>query len=265
MSNYKNLDSYELLEIFSQIKSFSSFDRNAPTWTPRLNKIVQILDDCEIEYTVKHFNTAGYSKQFTNIYVSFSNGTMEPGVLFLAHHDISNAESQNCQDNTASVCNLLKMILHLKDNPPKSSVHFAIVDTEEHVNPYSCGSQVLSEDIKVGLFGNIQACINLELTGLGKNIWVSSFESFEEKTETFRNLLNAFPVNTPYNDAWVLSTHGVPAMCIGILPDNEFTSIVESRSFPSTWGLCHRTSDTIDKISREDMNEFVGKLLGLVV
>ena len=39
---------------------------------------------------------------------------------------------------------------------------------------------VLSEDIKCGKFGDISACINLELTGLGKHIWVSSFEKFED-------------------------------------------------------------------------------------
>jgi hypothetical protein len=263
--SYENLSSYQMVEIFSKIESFSSFDRTAPTWTPRLNKIIEILNDIGVSYSVKHFNVSGFERKFTNIYVSFDTESSDKGIVFVSHHDIVNAKSQNCQDNTASFCNLLRMIIHLKDNKPKIPVHFAIVDTEEHVNPYCCGSQVLSEDIKMGVFGNIQACVNLELTGLGKNIWVSSFESFEEETKEIITALNASPVSTPYNDAAVLCLHGVPAMCIGILPDSEFEIAISGVSYPKTWSLCHSMADTFDKISEEDMNLFLQKLIGLVI
>jgi hypothetical protein len=117
----------------------------------------------------------------------------------------------------------------------------------------------------MGVFGNIQACVNLELTGLGKNIWVSSFESFEEETKEIITALNASPVSTPYNDAAVLCLHGVPAMCIGILPDSEFEIAISGVSYPKTWSLCHSMADTFDKISEEDMNLFLQKLIGLVI
>lgn len=263
MIDWKTKSSYDILEEFSKISSYSSFDKYAPTWTPRLNKILEILNSSNISHEIKHFKVPGFERDFTNIYVSFKKDINEPGILFLAHHDISNEHSENCQDNTASVCHLLEMVLELNDNPPSIPIHIAIVDSEEHVNPYCCGSQVLSEDIKNGNFGEISACINLELTGLGKHIWVSSFERFEDFCDPFIEKLNAHKVQTPYNDAAVLSLHGVPAMCIGILDDRDIEIALNDYGYPHIWGLCHRKEDTFDKISKEDMVIFQQKLLSI--
>lgn len=263
MDNQKTT-AYELLRIFSQLSSYSSFDSDAPTWTPRLLLIKEILDNHDISYQTKHYKVPGYDNRFfTNFYVSFNTISKESGILFLAHHDISNSRSQNCQDNTASICHLLSMIIDLKDKETSRPVHFAIVDSEEHVNFNCCGSQVLSEDIKNLDFGNVEVCVNLELTGLGKHIWVSSYEPFEEICDATINKLNAVKVSTPYNDAYVLSRHGVPAMCIGILGDEEIDIASNHRGYPETWGLCHRLEDTFDKISKEDMELFNNTLLGL--
>lgn len=263
MDNQK-ISAYELLRIFSQLKSNSSFDNFAPTWTPRLLLIKEILDNYGISHAIKHYEVPGYEgRHFTNFYVSFNTISKEPGILFLAHHDISNSESQNCQDNTASICHLLSMIIELKDKETSRPVHFAIVDSEEHVNFNCCGSQVLSEDIKNGDFGNVEICVNLELTGLGKNIWVSSFETFEEICHKTITKLNAVKVRTPYNDAYVLNRHDVPAMCIGILHDQDINIASRSMGYPDTWSLCHRMEDTFDKVSEEDMELFNNKLLGL--
>jgi hypothetical protein len=255
---------YDLLEEFSKLQSNSSFDRSAPTWTSRLFKIKDVLDSNNILYVVKHYVVPGYeTRYFTNFYVSFNKESDQDGILFLAHHDISNPMSENCQDNTASVCHLLSMMIQLKDKELSRPVHFAIVDSEEHVNFQCCGSQVLSEDIKDGKFGNLEVCVNLELTGLGKNIWVSSFEKFPENCENTIQKLNAVKVRTPYNDAYVLSMHDVPAMCIGILDDTDIVVASGGFGYPDTWALCHNMNDTFDKISKEDMDLFNYTLLGL--
>ena len=112
----QSISEYELLRMFTELKSHSSFDNFAPTWTPRLLLIKEILDNYGISYVTKHYEVPGYEgRHFTNFYVSFNTISKESGILFLAHHDISNSESQNCQDNTASICHLLSMIIHLKN------------------------------------------------------------------------------------------------------------------------------------------------------
>ena len=263
MNNWKIKSSYDILEVFSKISSHSSFDVDAPTWTPRLKKIKEFLDESNIAYEIIHYKVPVYNRDFTNIYISFSKDLNIPGLIFLAHHDIANKDSENCQDNTASISHLLKLALDLNDNPPPIPIHIAIVDSEEHVNLYCCGSQVLSEDINCGKFGDISACINLELTGLGKHIWVSSFEKFEDICDPYIELFNANKVQTPYNDALVLSLHGIPAMCIGILDDYDIDVALNGYGYPNIWGLCHRMEDTFDKISKEDMDELYFKLLSI--
>lgn len=262
--NYNDASAYEMLEMFSKLQSHSSFDRLAPTWTPRLSTIKEILDTLKVKYNVKHYVVPGFEgRYFTNFYISLNTESKENGLLFLAHHDINNPRSENCQDNTSSVCHILEMIKILKDRTLSRPIHFAIVDSEEHVNFNCCGSQVLSEDIHQGNFGNLEVCINLELTGLGSNIWVSSFEKFPDDCEKTIQLLNAHKVRTPFNDAYVLGLHDVPAMCIGILDDNDLEIASNSSGYPKIWSLCHSIEDTFDKISKEDMIKFQQKLLSI--
>jgi hypothetical protein len=260
---------YRILESLVNVHSFSSFDKEAPTWTPRLLRIKDLLETLNIPYTVRHFDNPSYpNRSFTNFYISFTSVNQDSisgkGLLFLAHHDISNSSSENCQDNTASVSNLIYMMSELVKKGSNTPVHFAIVDSEEHVNVHCCGSQVLSQDIKAGEFGEIECCINLELTGNGKNIWVSSYDKYKNVKEPIIEKLNAFKTTTPYNDATVLNMHDVPAICIGILPDYDFKNIEYNLGYPQTWALCHSNHDTIDKISSDDMDEFCIKLMGLL-
>lgn len=255
---------YQILEHLSKISTYSSHQKYSEIWTPRLQAIRDILDDCGIPFEVENFKVDRFVKDntFTNIYASF-RGTGEdgPGLLFLAHHDIANPRSQNCQDNTASVSHLIKMMMYFHENPPVRDVHIALVDTEEHVNPYSCGNQILAAAVNDNRFGDIAMSINLELTGLGRNIWVSSFERCRDSAIPFIEALGANPVNTPYNDAAVMNAHGVASMCIGILPDSEWNAIRTNRSYPRTWALCHQIDDDISKINSDDMDEFTNKLI----
>ena len=69
MIDWKTKSSYDILEEFSKISSYSSFDKYAPTWTPRLNKILEILNSSNISHEIKHFKVPGFERDFTNIYV----------------------------------------------------------------------------------------------------------------------------------------------------------------------------------------------------
>lgn len=260
-----HISAYELLRMFSELQSHSSFDKFAPTWTPRLLKIKELLESFEIPYKVKHYVVPGYeSRYFTNFYVSFNKNSQESGLLFLAHHDINNERSENSQDNTSSICQLFSIMQMIKNKELTRPIHFAFVDSEEHVNFNCCGSQVLSEDIHNGEFGRLELCINLELTGLGKNIWVSNYEKFPESCDTVIEKLNAHRVITPYNDAHVLSLYDVPAICIGILDDDDINTISKKLGYPKIWSLCHSMEDTFDKISEEDMVLFQNSILNII-
>lgn len=263
---WNSTDAYGILDHLSKIHTPSSHAKEAPTWTPRLLAIKDILESSNITYSVEHFRVNGFSgdREFTNIYTTFQGvDPDQPSLVFLAHHDIANPGSQNCQDNTASISHLIKMMLHLNENPPNRTVHIMLVDTEEHVNIRSCGSQVLAEAIKAGRFGPVEFCINLELTGLGQNVWASSYQHDVETAIIHMKALEAKPVGTPFNDAAVLGYHGVPAMCIGILPDDDWNSLMKGQGYPNTWALCHSHKDTIDLISQDDMAVFTNKLLSL--
>lgn len=264
MENQK-ISEYELLRIFSELQSNSSFDKLAPTWTPRLLKIKELLELFQIPYKVKHYVVPGYeSRYFTNFYISFNKDSQEKGLIFLAHHDITNERSENSQDNTSSVCQLLSLMQIIKNKELTRPIHFALVDSEEHVNFNCCGSQVLSEDIHNGEFGEVELCINLELTGLGKNIWVSNYEKFPESSQDIIQKLNAQRVKTPFNDAYVLSLYDVPAICIGLLDDDDIITAIESTGYPKIWSLCHSMEDTFDKISEEDMVQFQNLISSLL-
>ena len=260
-----HISAYELLRMFSELPSHSSFDKLAPTWTPRLLKIKELLEMFKISYKIKHYVVPGYeSRYFTNFYISFNKDSGEKGLLFLAHHDINNEMSENSQDNTSSVCQLFSLMQMIKNKELTRPIHFVFVDSEEHVNFNCCGSQVLSEDIYNGEFGQLEICINLELTGLGKNIWVSNYEKFPEPSDGIIEKLNAHRVITPYNDAYVLSLYDVPAICIGLLDDDDINTITKKLGYPKIWSLCHSMEDTFDKVSEKDMILFQNSILNII-
>jgi hypothetical protein len=243
--------------------------------TPRLKYIMEALSTTGISFELSVFNENNSplpmnenSLKLANVVV-FLKGTNKelPTIVFTAHHDIANPNSENCQDNTASVCNLIHLAKILKKKEEEGtlnqSVVIAFTDCEEVGGR---GINDLNNKIIDGKYGNLYAIYALELTACGGEIWASGTTS---DNGMVNNIVRAFKkdvhiVKTPYNESVNSRRDGLAACCIGILPTNEIQDVLRS-GYCSTWALCHRMEDTFEKsANKEDMNNFVNSLVNMV-
>ncbi|MDP2692774.1 MAG: M28 family peptidase [bacterium] len=257
-----------LREMCSFNADFNAFIPRINPITNRVNYIQYQLKQMNVPFETDIFNADNPEKlnmdkpKYVNVYAFFkgSNPSNET-IVFLAHHDIANIESENCQDNTASVCNLLHLCEILRNTKLNKNVLVAFTDAEEIVSPETCGAKRLAILTRIGMFGNVFKAINLELTANGECLWLSTMRNFPfalELSEKYNGQL----VETPYNDAFVLELNGLTSVCIGTLTENElYTTLRNKPNFCRTWGLCHTDFDTISNANAEDMKRFVENIL----
>ena len=126
--------SYQYLQEFCKIKSRSSFERQPDPITERVKYLIIQLTLMGVEYTQDIFPfIENYPENYINLYVHFKakNPEVKETIIFLAHHDIANPFSENCQDNSSSVCNLLEFCSILKDKELEKNIIVCFVDGEE--------------------------------------------------------------------------------------------------------------------------------------
>jgi len=255
---------YQHLEKFCKIKSTSSYHASEIAITPRVTYLIEQLYLMEVNYKIDEFEIPNSTKgeKFVNLYVMFPSKNKDAkNIIFVAHHDVANPNSENCQDNSASVCNLLELCSTLKDKELQNNIIVCFTDGEEIVNANKCGAGRISRSIREGAkpFQNgVDYNINLELTGLGRNIWADRLNI--EQSNSYDYLIskidNVKEVRTPASDSVMFRANGFDSICIGCLDDENI-----KRDYPKTWMLCHSEQDTIDKISESDMNYFVHEIL----
>ncbi len=261
---------------YEYLREMCSFQSDFNAFTPKINpvtdrvlyirhqlKAMGVSMEMEDVFNSDNPENLTMSKtKFVNVY-SFFKGESNNTIVFLAHHDVANMKSENCQDNTASVCNLLHLCELLKQlselKKLKSNVLVAWTDAEEIVSPATCGAKRLSILCKLGFFGNVTKAINLELTANGTELWGSCLTSHKLLYD-IQTKYKARKVQTPYNDAFVLERNGMSSVCIGILSESELNTAVQ-RGFCKTWALCHTDIDTIENASETDMSNFVENVL----
>ncbi len=265
-----NKTSYQYLSDMSKISSFSSFSKRVEPRTPRTDYIIEQLKLLEVDYQEDEFfphNDSDY--KYINIYVKFQSKNTEEKetILFVSHHDIANPYSQNAQDNTSSVCNLLEFCSILKTKELNKNVIVCFTDGEELANYASGAARIANQSLKKeSIFENVLYAINLELTGRGKNIWadfeiaVSQFKNSKLLHIVAKKIPNVLSVGTPYNDSYALRRFGLDSICIGCFTDEDVYSY-NNREYPPTWILCHKSEDTFDKIIEDDMIYFVNEVL----
>jgi hypothetical protein len=218
-------------------------------------------------YDANYGEFAEDKPKYVNIYAYF-NFNKEKTIGYLAHHDIANPNSDNCQDNTASVANLLGLCEKLvKMETANRNVVIGFVDAEEIVSPPKAGSRKLGDKVTEGIFGTVDYLVNLELTANGKNVWCASYKH-EVKTPLLAHLKDKIAditeVRCPYNDAFVLAMYGHDSLCIGTVDDANLNQL-KTRGFCGTWSLCHSTKDTFaDNANEADMTAFVDTLESLI-
>jgi hypothetical protein len=258
--------SYNILKEFCKVRNTQNSNKGFDNpYTNRLNFIVDTILDLQLlkkGFTLnvdKFENTSNKAKSFANIELSLNNG-FENSVMFVAHHDVNNINSDNCQDNSASITNLLSLAEHLTENSVDKNVHIVFTDCEEYGKK---GAIRLSERIKNFKFGNVESIVNLELTANGRNFWKDTLNFKKEsllsqKLSAYENFLE---VKTPPNDSITFRENDIDSVCIGIVNDEDILQIKE-KNFCKTWSLCHRLEDTFENnANSEDMDYFVQILI----
>tara|TARA_Y100000389_G_scaffold105415_1_gene102309 strand:- start:1143 stop:2006 length:864 start_codon:yes stop_codon:yes gene_type:complete len=240
--------------------------------TPRLEYIMKSLASMGISYELDVFEAhngelSNKSNKLANVIVNFESEINNiDTTIFSAHHDIANPKSENCQDNTASVCNLLELCSLLQNTPKenlKENVIIAFTDCEEVGGR---GMTRLVKNIKEYEEQSVMI-YSLELSANGRNYWI---EGVDEDNEMFTTLQDSMlegelnVVSTPYNESMNARRAGLEACCIGILSDTDMEA-VKSQGYCGTWGLCHSFNDTFERSANmEDMKHFNETLLRIV-
>lgn len=185
---------------------------------------------------------------FYNVYIYGDSDKM-----VIAHHDIYTPNSDNANDNSASIINCLML---KKLNP---NLNIAIIDGEEPPC-MGVGSSRLSYDIKNGCFGTIINVLNLELTGLGgESFFIGKLGSKLENHIV--KLFNPIVTNVPFNDSIILMKNGIDSTVITTLPIKNFTGAL---NYSMMYNI-HTQMDSVNTISVNDMKIFVEKIASKIV
>ena len=190
------------------------------------------MDLCErvgITYEIDYFVSGGC--HYHNIVLRGDSARM-----VIAHHDI-----------------LLKKLV--------PEAHVVITDGEE---VGFAGSSRLAGQIKNGSFGSIEWVLNLELSGRGgRNFMIGDYAG--ELTDRIKEMFGPPVKRTPGSDCLPLYMNGIDTNVINPLPlllEGESDMLNENGYLDnSSWYLCHSMMDTFDKISIQDMEEFVTEVL----
>jgi hypothetical protein len=239
---------YEEIYPFCQVRNLGTFFSNqAGEPQPRVKFLIDLLKRYGVEHVLDEFTSAS----------GVGHNIILPGGarLLVAHHDIVNPDSDNANDNSASVINAIALKLLLPE------VTVVILDGEE---VGGMGSTRLAEQIGRGEFGEVEWALNLELTGLGGD----RFFAGNYPGKLLDRILEKFdcPVcTTPFNDSVILRAHSIDSCVINPLPVlSKGQSRVKWGEEYLDWSLlynCHSEKDSIDTICVEDMKKFVEEVL----
>lgn len=254
---------YNAIYDFCKIKNKNNFTRNNNNKpSDRVNYLIKLIESENIDYELDEFyyqRRRGAKKSGFNIILK---GTSNK--IITAHHDVVNTKSDNANDNSASVIN----VLMLKKLLPE--VHVVILDGEEIGG---VGSQRLSYQIKNRKFGDIKWVLNLELTGKGGQYFFIG-DYYGKLSDHIQFLFNKCSKNiTLFNDSDIFFRNDIDSTVINTLPlmeTYESNSEIDYK-FGVKWGnsylnddliyLCHTNEDSLDTIDVDDMKEFVEEVL----
>jgi hypothetical protein len=212
------------------------------TYSNRLKWLMQFLEELNITYVIEEYGDEN-DEILRNICIPGTNDKM-----IIAHYDIFNFDSDNANDNSASVMNAIAT-KYL--NP---EVNITLTDAEEFGGE---GAKHLSRILtrhSGNPFPKISWILNLELTGLGDKICVSRYSDrklYENLTEKF----NASYIEVNRNDAYYLNRKGFDCEVATLVPT------VNGELDISHFRNCHRITDSISTISLKDMERFVLEFL----
>jgi len=235
---------YERLMGFCAARNAGSAFSNGESRTPRVRWIVELLEELAIPYEIDRFERRG--GRFWNIQLN-PIGDVRRWVC--AHHDIVNPDSDNANDNSASIINAIALKLERPD------IGVILTDGEEIGG---IGAERFCERIESGEIERPDWILNLELTGLGgESFFYGGEGSNGPLGDLIRRVHPTAPrYSTPFNDSVRFRGAGLDSLVINPLPRLENGELDWS-----TLSRCHSVTDSIDRISVEDMQSFVESVL----
>ncbi len=242
-------------DILNSISDFCKARNKGPAYmngnemTPRIKFIIGLLEENKIPYEIDEFLIEKFNCKGFNIILRGDSKRM-----VIAHHDIVNPNSDNANDNSASVINAI----YLKSIFPEVNV---VITEGEEVG--FIGARRLGEQILEGKFGEIEWVLNLELTGKGgTNFFIGNYPGV--LFERIKSIFNPPSMRTPGNDCLPLISMGIDTTVINPLPLSQEESLLENENGfldVNMLGKCHSEIDNLDNISVEDMKKFVEDVL----
>jgi Peptidase family M28 len=260
---------YDKIYDFCKVRNHGNCFKNGTEPTPRVKFLMNLLDEQQIEYELDIFSgdedskrkplmfvDNGVENKYFNIIMKGSSNKM-----IVAHHDVNNASTDNANDNSASVIN----VIATKKLRPELNV--VLLDGEEFGG---IGSNRVAQQIKSGEFGKIDWVLNYELTGKGgKYFFIGDYPG--PLSDRIKGLFSCPVVRTPFNDSVIFRRHGIDSTVINpvpALPEGKKSEVV----FPDGTNLdisilynCHSPKDTVSSISVSDMKEFVEEVILKIV
>lgn len=235
---------YDRILDFCAHRNEGSAFHNGQSRTPRVCWIVALLEELCIPYELDRFERRG--ARFWNIQL---NPIGDGRRWICAHHDIVNPNSDNANDNSASIINAIALKLERPD------IGVILTDGEEIGG---IGAKRFCERIQMGEIPQPEWILNLELTGKGGNDFFIGGEGSNGPLGA--SIMGRFDkctrYCTPFNDAEIFRRHGLDSLVINPLPrlgSGEFDW--------SGLARCHSISDSLETIDVADMQQFVEEVL----
>lgn len=233
--------------IYNEIHNFCKIrDTNRLTYSNRAKYLVELLTKLNIEHKVVRSYHQRFKKYFYDIFCFGSSDK-----FLSAHYDIININSDNANDDSASVINCIAYKLM---NP---TINLLILDGEEP--PYmGAGSDLASRYLKKNNIP-VKWIFNLELTGVGKHFFIDT-----AKTQLAKNIIELFPdvlvTQTPFNDAMIFRSYGFQSNVVTTFDMDEIGKPDLSHLY-----ISHTLQDSSNKMNIEDMKNFVENVVDEIV
>lgn len=249
---------YKILERFNQIRNNETVI-NQTKMSNRAKLICQILKENDIRPVIDHqvlHKIGDNGIHVYNIIVHFGIVDDSDRVVHSVHHDVRNLQSMNVLDNTASIANILALIIDLKKKKLKVKTSFVFTDGEEFGG---FGAEIVAKQINKGEFGNVLGVVVHELTGAGK-IWTNEYLNKEFLTYKLCEIDSEMVEHwTPWNDVSVYNDAKINAICLGTMPDDQMAMLQKNGSC-TYWSKCHQSTDDMGFANEKDMKKYVQQL-----
>lgn len=252
------INAYKIAVELCKVKSTASGEAKSHI-TPRVEFILKFLHSNGIPTECDFFETHNGSLKWVNVHVHLK-GETDNTIVYLAHHDIVNPDSDNMNDNTASVSHLMQLATMLKGKKLQNNIHICFTDGEERG---ATGAKRLAKRLNANHFGKVLYAINLELTAVGSVIWSNNFGTPLSQLMLSKG---AMASDCPPNDSYPLRDAKIDSVCIGIVRKQDTINEGKGQTvnfWNKTWSVCHKLTDSANNVIEGDMLVFTDFLESL--